>query len=368
MKKTLLIIVCLMSLMPAFGETVSQKQAQQLAQLFFNESAGKVTPPPKLVYNGRKLTTARLFTPFYVYNTSLGGFVIISAENKAYPILGYSLKENFDPNKLGETEIELLRTYALEIELIRYESDPIDDTVSKWQNYPQYVSDILNAKYEATDPLISLEEAKEGIENAVRKDEAVYADIYTPSQWREIINDELNEHQSVGASFVWDHRLFPLVIYGKKGDYYRMEMTTRNNWLVRLNATESISSGMIALVGRIPETSEFEDEEEAFEAHDLFIQEVIEAENLRGSTSSIDMPIMDLNPLIKSNGSGHFEITLPENGILANIYNLSGALVRKYTYKASPIINIDISAEPSGFYFLQLIGEDGTPYGFKLYR
>ena len=156
MKKTILTFLAAISIFSMKAETVSQKQAQQQAQLFFNEAAGRVTPPPKLVYNGRRLTTDRLFNPFYIYNNSLGGFVIISAENKAYPILGYSLKDKFDPDGIGETELALLKSYASEIELVRYDSQPVESAVKAWQDYAGYVDSIIKAKYEATDPKISV--------------------------------------------------------------------------------------------------------------------------------------------------------------------------------------------------------------------
>ena len=84
------------------GETVSQKQAMGIAQTFFNTLYGEVTAPPKFVWNGRQLTTDRLFNPFYIYNSPKGGFVIISAENKAYPILAYGKNTAFSRDQLGD--------------------------------------------------------------------------------------------------------------------------------------------------------------------------------------------------------------------------------------------------------------------------
>ena len=74
------------------AETVTQKQAKAVAQQFFNKAFGRTMPQPKYVYNGRRLTTQRLFVPFYVFTLPTQGYVIVSAENKAFPILGYSLR------------------------------------------------------------------------------------------------------------------------------------------------------------------------------------------------------------------------------------------------------------------------------------
>lgn len=351
-----------------FAETVSQKQAQQQAQLFFNEAAGRVTAPPKLVFNGRKLTTGRLFNPFYVYNSSTGGFVIISAENKAYPILGFSLKDTFDPDKLGNTEKELLRSYAREIEYIRYDSQEVDAAEHAWQNYGEYVRNILDARYEATDPVLNLEEVSFLTSDAMYSDDAVYSDLYTPEQWRDMILDELKIKESVPLTFVFNGQLFPAVVYGHQGDYFRLEMDRRNNWLMRLNATDVISSNMVSVVVNPLELDLDIFEEIPFEDHDRFMEEVETIETKRTMVSSIDMPMYDGIPKIKALGGGHFLIVMPENINLAMIYNLAGSMLRKYTFGNISTVNIDISAEPSGFYFLTLIGESGQPYGLKLYR
>ena len=61
-----------------YAETIGQKEAKAMAQKFFNESKNYVTPPVSYVYNGKDLTTQRLFTPFYVFNSPSGGFVSVT--------------------------------------------------------------------------------------------------------------------------------------------------------------------------------------------------------------------------------------------------------------------------------------------------
>lgn len=350
------------------AETISQKQAQSMAQQFFNEANKRVVAPPKLVYNGRKLTTARLFTPFYVYNAANGGFVIISAENKAYPILGFSLKDNFDPEQLGETELGLLTSYAREIELIRYESNPVEEVEKRWIDYPGYVSQILTSRYIATDPTINLKEADEMLEYAVEEDRAIYSDIYTPGQWNEMIKDELYLSQSVPLWIVTPKTLLPAVIYGYQNDYFRIEMTTRNTWLMRLNATDEIEGSFISCVVNPIEIKEAIKEDIPFEDFDVFTAEVKEIEQTRTSIPSQDMMLIEATPRVRALGSGHFEILMPEEAVIARIYNLGGALVRSKTFSGTNAVNLDLSAEPQGFYFVNIIGESGQPYGIKIYR
>ena len=368
MKKLTVLLMMIVGMLPAIGETVSQKQAQQLAHLFFNEAAGRVNAPPKLIYNGRKLTTNRLFTPFYVYNNPVGGFVIISAENKAYPILGFSLKDSFNPERLGDTELALLKTYALEIEHIRYDVQPVENTIKAWQNYPEYVSGILNAQYIATDPKLSIEESDEMLIRGINDDDAIYADMYNPDQWQEMILEELNSKESVPLMIVGDNRLFPMVVYGHQGDYFRIEMTRRNSWLMRLNATDVISPAMVTVVGNPLEMIEEYEEELPFEVHDSFLAEVDEIENNRREVASIDIPIFNDKPQVLAIGGGHFDVVIPENASMATVYNISGSMISRQTFRDTPLVHLDISAEPSGFYFLTVTGESGTPYGLKLNR
>ena len=146
MKKILTMAVC--GLLPAGGhllhaETVGQKEAKVMAQKFFNESRNYVTPPVSYVYNGKDLTTQRLFTPFYVFNSPAGGFVVVSADNKAFPILGYSLKETFDKDRMTPMIKEILTDFSRDIEMIRYDSRIPSDAIEQWATYPEVVFDML---------------------------------------------------------------------------------------------------------------------------------------------------------------------------------------------------------------------------------
>lgn len=125
------------------AETIGQKEAKAMAQKFFNESRNYVTPPVVYVYNGKDLTTQRLFTPFYVFNSPAGGFVVVSAENKAFPILGYSLKETFNKEKMTPMVRDILTDFSQDIELIRYDSRIPIDAMEQWATYPEVVFDML---------------------------------------------------------------------------------------------------------------------------------------------------------------------------------------------------------------------------------
>ena len=369
MRRIILLIALAIGMAAGNAETISQKQAQQMAGDFLSHAAGKTLAPPKLVYNGKKLTTDRLFTPFYVYNSTVGGFVIISADNKAYPILGYSLTDKFEPSDLGPAETALLTSYAREIELVRYDSNPVPQTESCWIHYEEYVDNLLKEHYIATDPLITPEEASIMIDEAEERDVANYSDIYSPVQWQEIILDQLAANQSVPLLILNKDKEYPAVVYGHKGDYFRVEMSRRNSWLMRLNATEVISAQMIT-TGYDEQLIAEAEEERPFATLDEYLEDVFNQEYNRTHTTMIDdMRVGSDEPRLMPLGSGRFQLNLPENVREAFIYNLGGSMVARQRFSGTtPDVLIDIMPESRGFYFLTAVGESGKTYGFKLHR
>ena len=353
-----------------YAETVSQKASKTLAQTFFDKAYGEHTPPPKYVWNGKRLTTDRLFTPFYVYNSPRGGFVIISAENKAFPILGYSLKSSFDPDKLSEGERAWLGSYAKDIELIRYDSREPTEAIAAWQDFGEYTDRLLKARYSATDPAQSVAEAEEELERVFNSDQESdngnYSILYTPESWRDMIDGAIAGTGSIAMGYVdWNKNLHPATIYGKQGDYYRIRFDRLNDWLLRMSATELLADRFVASFNPVPEVRYEDEEERPFD----FMESII-AEHSALETSVKEMNIEDeiTAPIVKANGGGHFEILLPENVKLAMMYSLTGQHIGRRTYHETPLAHIDIEAQPTGFYFVILYGESGTPYGFKLYR
>lgn len=125
---------------------------------------------------------------------------------------------------------------------------------------------------------------------------------------------------------------------------------------------------MISAVVRPIPMEESIEEDSSFADFDEFLTEVMQAEETRSAVSSIDKIDFESRPQLRSLGSGHFEITLPEEALRATVYNLNGSMVELQTYNGSNVVNIDLSPEPRGFYFVTVIGESGAPYGMKLYR
>ena len=362
--QTILFTVLACAPFGAYAETVTQKQASQIASQFFNAAYKQKMAEPKLVYNGRRLTTGRLFNPFYVYNHPAGGYVIVSAENKAFPILAYSLKENFDPNHISDTMKSWLTGYARDIEMIRYDSRIPYEAIAVWEDLPHYIYGLLNAEYNATDVTGTIKEAEDVVYNAAYSEgsDDLWSDLYTPAQWTEMMSESLALQKNVPMALeVEKFYLMPAVVHGRKGDFFRISFGAQNQALMRLFATEFLSSGKVAVMSNpigIPPEDEVDT---VFSFGDNFNAEVAAQRETISALPAEEARLI-------WHGSGFYSASLPENAVMARIYNLAGSMVRQYIYDGNPTPHFDVIDQPSGFYVVQIVGESGTPYGFKLVR
>lgn len=292
----------------AHAETVSRKEANSIAGTFFNAAYGEVTAPPQMVWNGRQLTTDRLFSPIYVYNSPKGGYVIISGENKAYPILAYSKVRKFDKDKISDDEKEVLKTYAREIELIRYDPRIPAKAMEAWRNIPEYISAVLASPYDSDEYRALGEERKDMLESLARSGNqilmpsAVEFSLYDPDAYRELTLDDVTAA----------------------------------------------------------------DDEIPFKFYEDFICEV-SREN-RERDIKLEEIVSPSRPVVKALGGGHFEISFPENIRMMRIYTIGGMQMMEKYYKETSLMNIDMSVLGSGYYIGLALADSGNVFGFKLYR
>ena len=292
----------------AHAETVSRKEANSIAGTFFNAAYGEVTAPPQMVWNGLQLTTDRLFSPIYVYNSPKGGYVIISGENKAYPILAYSKVRKFDKDKISDDEKEVLKTYAREIELIRYDPRIPAKAMEAWRNIPEYISAVLASPYDSDEYRALGEERKDMLESLARSGNqilmpsAVEFSLYDPDAYRELTLDDVTAA----------------------------------------------------------------DDEIPFKFYEDFIREV-SREN-RERDIKLEEIVSPSRPVVKALGGGHFEISFPENIRMMRIYTIGGMQMMEKYYKETSLMNIDMSVLGSGYYIGLALADSGNVFGFKLYR
>lgn len=113
----ILLILCSLfsSLLLADNVTVEQAQSLALSFLKTNAQTRGTSPQVRLVWNGEDASTRTTEEPaFYVFNrTDDSGFIIVSGDDIAMPVLGYSFKNNFKaeamPPNLKEWLAELRR-------------------------------------------------------------------------------------------------------------------------------------------------------------------------------------------------------------------------------------------------------------------
>ena len=311
-KQTVVVLAALSAMFTPCGsanaETVSQKQASKIAEAFFNEANGIYVAVPKMVWNGRQLTTDRLFAPFYIYNHPKGGFVIVAADTKAYPILGYSKTSKFDRAAMTDEEKALLTRYAHEVELIRYDSRQPEQAMSAWRNLPLHINKMLNNPYDSPEFLALSDEAKDTLEsidrrnNSIMMPTAIEFRLYNPEDFRDYsLDDVLVEEEEIPFSFYED-----------------------------------------------------------------FLNEIESEKNTRAA--ELEEILSPTKPVIEMHSGAHISISFPEEMRMAVVYSMQGLRQIEKYYKGTNVINMDLSSLPAGFYAMVAMDVDGRLYGFKLHR
>ena len=368
--RLMVVFLAMMAVGTMHSETVSQKQAKKIAEMFFNEARGMKMSAPEYVYNGKSLSTGRFMIPFYLFNHSSGGFVIVAADNKAFPILAFDLERKFDKKNIGQDMLGLLSMYAKHIEYVRYDSQVPESAIRAWQNLPEYIHELLNEKADTEDVVISTEEASMNLNNILYTDDSEIASqtsiSYYPEQWSALINEEFQKSGNVALGLIENEEILPMVVNGRKGEYYRIELDGTNSGWYRLMPTEIMSFGQIALLENIPNITEEYAEEEPFSYYESYVAE-FEAERRR-TQSAIENANIVTTPIIRNNGGGHYMIDMPEDIRLVRVFNLSGAVVWQATYNSASSVSINLSSVSTGFYFAVMSSESGQTYSVKLFR
>ena len=98
MKKSLLLVVILLAFNSLFANPVDVNTAKELGQKFVAANFDQKSNSLELVYT----VNTELGEPcFYVFSVSNHGFVIVSADDCAHPILGYSEESAFEVDNIA---------------------------------------------------------------------------------------------------------------------------------------------------------------------------------------------------------------------------------------------------------------------------
>jgi len=109
MKRLSLLALLVIFTLPIFAKHVDVETARIVAGTFWEQNVGKSTHA-----TFSDVTSQTEFTNFYIFNTD-GGFVIVSADDIATPILGYSENGTFSTENIPVNILEWLQGYENEI-------------------------------------------------------------------------------------------------------------------------------------------------------------------------------------------------------------------------------------------------------------
>lgn len=115
-KRVITAIILIVSCVAVWGQSTGIQRSQTVAKNFYQSAIAPTTSTPQWVYTGTN--GSRGADCFYVYNID-NGFVIVSADERVQPILGYSTEGAFEPGNVPFGLQDLLQSYTEEISAIK---------------------------------------------------------------------------------------------------------------------------------------------------------------------------------------------------------------------------------------------------------
>lgn len=133
MRKFTFIAILIILSFTAMAKHVDLETAKSVAATFWEKNVQKDN-----IYKSRiefsDITAQTEFANIYIFNTN-GGFVIVSADDVAKPILGYSMQGSFDPENIPANAKSWLRNYCNEIQYaIDNNIEASESTLEAWNN------------------------------------------------------------------------------------------------------------------------------------------------------------------------------------------------------------------------------------------
>lgn len=116
MRKLFTLLLALFTIGGAMAEDVTPEQALELAQNFMNNQQTAPGKPRKAQSVKKQLSLQGKVNGLYVFDVKDSkGFVIVSNDDRTYPILGFSENDNIDINNIPDNMRAWLQGYANEI-------------------------------------------------------------------------------------------------------------------------------------------------------------------------------------------------------------------------------------------------------------
>ncbi|MBS4012374.1 MAG: C10 family peptidase, partial [Bacteroidetes bacterium] len=159
MKKVsnILLILLITVFSNTLGQSVSKEEALVLANNFFSILSEKYSDPQAVSNEYVYLSDKSSEPTLYIFNAHSEGFVIIAADKKVYPVLGYSFnsklpddKEQWSPS--FEAWIEM---YSMQIDAIRIENSEAEKSITEaWHKLETKENPFLRSEKDVS-PLLS---------------------------------------------------------------------------------------------------------------------------------------------------------------------------------------------------------------------
>jgi photosystem II stability/assembly factor-like uncharacterized protein len=127
------LLILIVTLNFVLANSVSKTEAQQIAENFYSTQVSNKNEPISV-------SEVRTFeyggeATMYIFSFRPNGFVIVSAENNAYPIIGYSLTNQVGNGIDNPSVIKKFELYSKQINQAKQEKAQNSDVKQQWENY-----------------------------------------------------------------------------------------------------------------------------------------------------------------------------------------------------------------------------------------
>lgn len=151
----------------AFGlsvqaKKVEQKDAEKVAVNYIYEKLNKYERTVNyndIIIKDIYVHTSEGEPMFYAFDMEGGGFVIVSADDATYPVIGYSYEGEFPVNAMGPTNYgSFMQSYVNEVQFVRDNQMSADAYIAEnWNHYSTEDINTLNTQRDGRDvePLLS---------------------------------------------------------------------------------------------------------------------------------------------------------------------------------------------------------------------
>lgn len=135
MKKSLFSFFILLISLSAGAKSVSEQEALAIAKSFIssNTLTRSGSTELTLVWTGQSENTKSLTdAPYYIYNVDNGGFVMVSGDTKAEPVLAYSNERNFKVAEMPANVAFWMNEMKSHIENLRSMNNVANPSIEEW--------------------------------------------------------------------------------------------------------------------------------------------------------------------------------------------------------------------------------------------